>query len=651
MKAFVRWLAIASVLCVSSGCTDTELYSTLEPRKQADRVALKGQVCTEDPVEAQFPLRVVLLVDQAAGPLYSSFDLGQERLGALEDFVQGTLANPQSELAIIGWAGGPRKLAPTTGDFTRNPGELLNAVAQTSLSAPCVGEERCRDRAEALRTARALIEGDLAGSPDGLKVLTQYVVVMVVAGPSSPVVNGAACCAPDDTECIDAGGDPSAACQAQLDAEQVSDLREYVTQQGAAGLRFHTIQLAAEADVDVNNQVQSALESMAFAGGGTFQRFDSPGGLALRALDLLGLRTLLRAKLLVAANLNARPTPDGPQVDSDGDGLTDSEEEVLGTLPEAADSDGDGIGDFIETLVNLDPTVVDAPRACEKIRVGTDRDLDGLSDCDEELLGTSPTLVDTDGDGMPDRLEVVGRTDYLSRDAEQDSDGDGVNNGEEILLRGDPRSTDTREHLSSGYRYEVEDLGVSTQLFANLPELVTGVEIVGLSGGTTPGLGTLYWDATASALRWQDALDATPGPPVFIDTMIADEYELPSSSWAPVQGDAGKAVTVTVDPVELAPTAQTESIRVVFRQRQCLDYTIRNVRLVPTLERANGLPAGTNDILLFFAQAPEGRIDAPGPYRMAQIPIVYQPPATRTPDGSILEVDNAEFVRPTIIEE
>lgn len=43
-------------------------------------------------------------------------------------------------------------------------------------------------------------------------------------------------------------------------------------------------------------------------------------------------------------------------VDSDGDGLSDSEEQILGTDPDAEDSDQDGYGDGEEVDGNTDPT-------------------------------------------------------------------------------------------------------------------------------------------------------------------------------------------------------------------------------------------------------------------------------------------------------
>ncbi|MEO1272807.1 MAG: hypothetical protein AAFX99_32365 [Myxococcota bacterium] len=473
---------MALAILVSAGCTEATLYSPTQPRKQADRLALRGRVCTEDPVEARFPVRAVLLVDQAAGPLFADYDSASLRVNALQGFVQSALNNPTTSMSVIGYAGRARKLAPVEGNFTRNPGELFNAVGQLSLSEPCIDEDLCRDYREAIRSARTLIEGDLISIPAGARVLTQYVVIHVNAGPHSPLAQARECCAPDDIECIDAGDDPSFDCEVQLGAQEVEELKAVVDASGAAGIRFHTVHLAAEPvdednDIQVNDQVQRAMEAMAFAGAGINQRFDAVGGLTPSALDLLEIRTVLQAKLLFASNLNALPGPEGPEADSDADGLSDREELLLGSLPTAADSDGDGIGDLVEVLTGFDPQTVDQPTACANLALGRDTDLDGLTDCDETLLGSEPSLVDTDGDGMPDRLEVIQATNYLERDAESDSDGDGVTNGDELRQHSDPRSTDVREHLSFGYRYELIDEGFVRELFAaRLVQLTGGVD-------------------------------------------------------------------------------------------------------------------------------------------------------------------------------
>lgn len=59
-----------------------------------------------------------------------------------------------------------------------------------------------------------------------------------------------------------------------------------------------------------------------------------------------------------------------------------------------------------------------------------DQDRDGISDEQEAALGTSDTEFDTDGDTIPDDLEV---NKYGTDPLNPDSDGDGFWDGYEIL--------------------------------------------------------------------------------------------------------------------------------------------------------------------------------------------------------------------------
>jgi len=82
-----------------------------------------------------------------------------------------------------------------------------------------------------------------------------------------------------------------------------------------------------------------------------------------------------------------------PGGDADEDGLTNGEEEELGTDPEVADTDKDGVNDGTEVDNGSDP-------------LDDDSDDDGLTDGEEAELGSDPNSSDSDGDGYPDAVEV-----------------------------------------------------------------------------------------------------------------------------------------------------------------------------------------------------------------------------------------------------
>jgi len=121
--------------------------------------------------------------------------------------------------------------------------------------------------------------------------------------------------------------------------------------------------------------------------------------------------------------------------DDDGDGLTNVQEDTLGTDRGNPDSDGDGISDGVEVGSNpADPTDTDGDGIPDVVEAGAsatdaDSDNDGISDGDE--VGADPLHpVDTDGDGTPDYLDT-------------DSDGDGIPDALEVGANpSDPRDSD-----------------------------------------------------------------------------------------------------------------------------------------------------------------------------------------------------------------
>lgn len=87
----------------------------------------------------------------------------------------------------------------------------------------------------------------------------------------------------------------------------------------------------------------------------------------------------------------------GIDPDSDGDGLTDSEEAILGTDPLNPDSDGDGLLDGVEVEIAEGSGCPDP--------LNPDSDGDTLSDGEEVDLGTDPCNPDSDGDGVGDATD------------------------------------------------------------------------------------------------------------------------------------------------------------------------------------------------------------------------------------------------------
>ncbi|WP_125777654.1 hypothetical protein [Antribacter gilvus] len=126
--------------------------------------------------------------------------------------------------------------------------------------------------------------------------------------------------------------------------------------------------------------------------------------------------------------------------DVDGDGLTNLQEQELGTSPTNPDTDGDRVSDGDEVAAGTNPLVPDQP------------DPEPVPPTNLPPIETQPTEADTDGDGLTDTDES---DDIGSDPADPDSDGDGLSDSEEVNLDISPLSTDTDgDGLSDGYEVQ-----------------------------------------------------------------------------------------------------------------------------------------------------------------------------------------------------
>lgn len=126
-------------------------------------------------------------------------------------------------------------------------------------------------------------------------------------------------------------------------------------------------------------------------------------------------------------------------IDSDGDGLPDEYEKIIGSSPTKVDTDEDGLPDPYECYqLTTSPIEQDTDNngICD---ADEDFDADGLSNLQEYIKGTHPLFSDTDNDGLIDGEEEYYGADPLV----YDTDKDGLSDGDEVLLGLDPSNADT----------------------------------------------------------------------------------------------------------------------------------------------------------------------------------------------------------------
>jgi hypothetical protein len=517
--------ALASLQVLAAGCTDAKLEPVPAPAAQRadNKLSVSGSFCTTDPDDLDFPVKILFMIDGSSSMAVTDPDL--TRLGAVLDVIDVTLGVPGVEIGIILFGTGSLILTEHCDDYvTRTncfsgfapPDEALKVVGQIAQTGGTT------DFILTLQTAIGMLATDMAlQEPDDLQN-ARYVLMFLSDG------------LPD----ADSRFDPQQTCRDAVTWEQQGrappNAVDVVEQ--ADLLMGQMVELARQFDVrelsfnsafaatpDTATEIKACgsafMRAMAKRGNGVFRDFSSGEAINFLFVDFTSFKRVFAMKNFTATNLNARPfsaalgvdprvRADDPTlargiIDSDGDGLSDELEDLIGTDRFLQDTDNDGFSDLLEHNLRdsgfdpLDPTDAD----CKGDNDRLDTDGDGLRDCEELFVGTLARVYDSDNDGFGDGIEVLYGSNPGLADTLLDIDFDGVGNAAEMRAHSRVDTDDVVELSEHAYRYRIREIGLegsqlcydfvvdnialaSTAGAADLPPAPNGSPVApGLGGG------------------------------------------------------------------------------------------------------------------------------------------------------------------------
>ncbi len=509
-----RWgdaclVAAAAVGC--AGCANTPLQRVPPPVIAVDNeLALKGQVCAQPPGNAVFPVKILFLVDVSGSMIVT--DPAKVRVQGINAVIDKYQGLPGVEFSVIAFSSA---IVQVTNGFTDTPD--LSAI-DTAISQ----SDNLTDYQGVLGAAYETLTTDMLAATPAERARSKYIIIFFTDGIPDPICSadttpcGSTSCAPHShcvpTTILSASSqeqeqyacdpdflictvpkkkwgdafnppvDPSLYPNLETGANYntTPQIMASVDQIMALQSQYHvgsitldtnflfpvnalSNPLAVPFDLD-RPAGEALLMAMAAAGNGTFKEFTDDTQINFLNISFASLQVQNTIVQSFASNQVSEEIGSAIVLDSDGDGLPDSEEAELGTsiavsatCPTPWDSDADGYSDFLEVMYRtsgfdpLDPKKPAIP--CANPRV--DSDGDGLMDCEETFLGTDPLNPDTDGDFLSDLTEVRhGMNPLDPTDAFGDINRDGILNEAEIKMGLSPTAQVSASEMPYALAYD-----------------------------------------------------------------------------------------------------------------------------------------------------------------------------------------------------
>jgi hypothetical protein len=516
MKSPMPVLAI--LLAAAASCSEAGIQPIDDHQDTVvdDLLQIEGTVCTSDPTEAVFPVKIMLIVDCSGSMQMTdpSSAVQPGRQAAAKKLIDRFKNNPAVSFSVVQFNGKivvNGSSSSSTSGFTNDVAVLnaaLSSLAQADITTDYQG---------ALSTAYEILQRDMFEASPTERVRTKYVVIFVSDGgpnpkckegctndpPSVPGISMDSWCdLPRDkwcdsfnpTDCQNnmltwypAMVEPCKAYnQDSQILQKVAEIMDLGRQYSVGEIRFHTgflylpgldpalqkLFVGIDPAVDVVDcetklgtfpkiiTPECLLRKMADVGNGIFRNFSSGQQIDFLSINYATVARPFGMTSLIASNINSIPYINKLLVDTDGDGLDDETEFAAKLNPLSPDTDGDGYNDKLEydrRKAGFDPLDPNVP--VKKCIEREDLDGDGLNGCEEKILGTDPKIADTDRDRITDGIEFIFGTNPLADDTKQDIDFDGKLSGEEIRIHSSPNTADPEIHAGYRYIYDVRDQG------------------------------------------------------------------------------------------------------------------------------------------------------------------------------------------------
>jgi hypothetical protein len=436
------------------GCTDVDLFTAVDEDPALARTRLASLVCGPAQEVVPVPYKVLFVIDTSASNLVNETDPPlfnglidvergvTRREAAVRSAISAHIGQPNVSFGIITFNDFPQV---QTFGFTRDLGALDAAVRNIGAATGWT------NYSDTILRVDEVIQGDLARLEAAEARRTHYLVFWLSDGyPTRGITY-------DDPKVLAEALGRGVNFVLTNSTGRAAEVRFNTAFIGGGTPDTNPLDTAEVRQQKLDAWTRDAanarqlLSSLASVGKGLFTDIPSGQPFTFPISTTTVQRRFVIAPSVMAANLNVVFGSSRPLVDSDADGVADVDDEA----PTNPDADGDGVRDGIELQLpsSCDPKDAARPGTCAA--KGVDTDGDGLFDCEEALLGSDPKRLDTDDDGYLDSLEVLGRTSPV-HGSSVDRDADGLTDDIELRAHLDPRQVTTPEAARRfSYDYQV----------------------------------------------------------------------------------------------------------------------------------------------------------------------------------------------------